>query len=199
MGYTHGSKWNDEIAIETILSVKDTLGVNYMPTNSEFKLILGNSKLVSWLNKNGRRARLKSELCLPDKPSCSLTGDVNEWYIINVLKDMGYTAEKTQPRHPYDILVNGVVKIDVKSANPIPSKVKKMNEFVFAINNREPKCDLMVFVTVFSETNKEIYVIPSHLIKQSQLGIGESSKYDIYKNRFDYIPKYINFYETITA
>lgn len=179
--------------------IQATLGIDYMPTKSEMQLILGDGKLGSWMAKKGRRNYIKDKLGLKDKPSCTLTGDINEYYVMDILKSKGYSVSKTKPRHPYDLLVDGFVKIDVKSANPIPSRVKKMNEFVFSINNQEPKCDLMVFVTVFSDEYKEVYIIPSHLIKQSQLGIGESSKYDIYKNRFDYIPKYINFYKTITA
>lgn len=191
MGYTHGNKWNEDKIIEGILGVKNALGVEYMPSKNEMRQITGDKSLCSAMSKYGGYIYFRDLLGLDAKDSCSKTGDENEEYIMNLLKELGFKPRKTPPRHPYDILVNDVLKIDVKSANPTLSKVKNMNEFIFAINNEYPKCDLFIFITQLNDS-KEVYLIPSKYVMQSQLGIGETSKYDCYKNRFDYIEKYIN-------
>lgn len=196
MGYTHGSKWNEELILEGILGVKNALGIDYMPSKKDMLTHTGNKGLSCAVTRHGGCTYFRDLLMLDDKDSCSKTGDENENYIMTILKEKGYKPRKTPPRHPYDILVNDVLKIDVKSANPILSKVKQMNEFVFSINNEFPKCDLFIFVTQFID-RKEIYIIPSSFVMQSQLGIGETSKYDCYKNRFDYIEDYIKLFKQI--
>jgi hypothetical protein len=196
MSYTHGSKWNKELILEGILGVKNALGTEYMPSKSEMLKITGTKALSCAMTRHGGHTYFRNMLELEDKDSCTKTGDENEDYIMTLLKEQGYKPRKTPPRHPYDILVNDVLKIDVKSANPTLSKVKEMNEFVFSINNEYPKCDLFIFVTQL-KNNKEVYIIPSNLVMQSQLGIGETSKYDCYKNRYDYIEKYISLFKSI--
>lgn len=198
MGYTHGKRWSESEIIKGILGVKDALGTEYMPSKSEMETVTGNKGLSNAVSRYGGVKYFRKLLNLEQKESCSLTGDINEYYIMEILKNKGFYVEKTKPRYPYDLLINGIVKIDVKSANPILSKVHEMNEFVFAINNIHPKCDLFIFVTQFPDGKRDEYIIPSHLIKQTQLGIGETSKYDIYLNKYDYIDKYINLYDQIS-
>jgi hypothetical protein len=167
-----------------------------MPSKSDIEFVTGNKALGNAITKHGGFEYFRKFLGLDPKESCTLTGDKNEYYIMEVLKNKGYEVEKTKPRHPYDILVNGIVKIDVKSSNPFPSKVYKMNECVFAINNYQPKCDIFIFVTLINN-KKDVYIIPSHFIKQSQLSIGETSKYDCYLNKYEYIDKYIELFNKI--
>jgi hypothetical protein len=198
MGYTHGKKWTEREIIESILAAKKALCVDYMPSKKEIKVVLGNESLANAITRHGGFEYFQQKLNLKKKQSDTLTGDINELYIKQLLEERGYSVEKTKPRHPYDLLVNGIVKIDVKSANPIPSKVRGMNEFVFSIKNEQPKCDLFVFVKIFKE-KKDLFIIPSHFIKQSQLGIGETSKYEKYLNRFDYIDQYIQLFNQIVS
>jgi hypothetical protein len=172
------------------------LNLDRLPSKSEVKFIVGNESLANAITRHGGWKYFSEKLNLPMKKSCSSFGDENEDYILNLLIEMGYDAIKTKPRHPYDILVNGIVKIDVKSSHSIPSKVYMMDEFVFSINNTQPKCDIFIFIKVF-DNKKDIFVIPSHFIKQSQLGIGENSKYDKYKNRFDYIETYVDLFSKV--
>lgn len=182
---------------EKIIEVRSSLCIDYMPTKSEMISFYGNTVLSNAVTKHGGHRYFADLLGLKLKDSCSLTGDINENYIKELLEKQGYVVTKMPPRHPYDLLVNGVVRIDVKSANPIKSKVKGMNQFVFSINNQFPKCDLFVFVKIYHVRHKDIYIIPSNQIRQSQLGIGETSKYDCYKNRFDYIDKFIKMFEGV--
>lgn len=176
--------------------MKNALGVPYMPSKTEMNQVTGGKGLGCAMTRYGGHLYYREYLGLDEKDSCSKFGDENEYYVLGLLKSRGFNVRKTPPRHPYDILVEDVLKIDVKSANPTLSKAKEMHEFVFSINNEFPKCDLLIFVTNEVE-KKEVYIIPSKHIMQSQLGIGETSKYDIYKDRYDYIEKYIELFKQI--
>jgi hypothetical protein len=196
MGYTHGVKWTEESIIDGILGVKNTLGIEYMPSKKEMASVTGNKKLSCAMTKHGGHIYFRDLLGLEEKESCSKLGDENEMYVMDLLKEKGYKPRKTPPRHPYDILVNDIVKIDVKSSNVIPSRVKGINEFTFSINNEFPKCDLFVFITILGD-NRDLYIIPSKYIMQSQLAVCETSKYQKYKNRFDYIESYLKLHNKI--
>lgn len=188
---------NEDQILDMIKNVKNSLCISYMPTKSEMIKFYGNSTLSNAVSRHGGHKFFANLLELEFKNSCSLTGDINEDFIKSILEDKGFKVEKMPARHPYDLLVNNNVRIDVKSANPILSKVKCMSEFVFSINNQYPKCDIFIFVTILADGNKEIYIIPSCLIRQSQLGIGETSKYDCYKGRYDYIDTFSRLFDKV--
>jgi hypothetical protein len=189
-------KWDEQKIAGEIMEAIHYLNSSNMPSRSDLEEC-GYGYLATAITKYGGYKYFADKLGLEQKQSATMTGDINEEYIYELLYDRGYKVEFTPPRHPYDLLVNGVVRIDVKSANPTPSKVKRMNEFVFAINNYFPKCDIFVFVKILGEEKKEVFIIPSNLIKQSQLGIGETSKYDCFKDRFDYIDTYTKLFEKV--
>lgn len=182
--------------LDMITELKTALCIDYMPTKSEMLTFYKNTTLANAVTKKGGHKYFANLLGLKLKKSCSQMGDASEEFIKEVLEKQGYDVKRTPPRHPYDLLVENLVRVDVKSANPMLSRVEMKKQYVYSINNEFPKCDVFIFV---KKDKKEIYVIPSNFIRQSQLGIGETSKYDIYKNRFDYINVFIDLHKKVVT
>lgn len=167
MGYTHGKKWDEQKIINTLTKVKNALYIDRMPSKSEVEEYCGDKSLSCAVSKHGGWAYFSKVMGLPMKNSCTTFGDENEQFIIEKIKSLGYDAIKTKVRHPYDILVNGIVKIDVKSAH-LYKRDGREPVYSFAINNEQPKCDIFICVAI-KDDGEDIYVIPSHFIKQHQL------------------------------
>ncbi|WP_252233748.1 hypothetical protein [Clostridium sp. ZS1] len=97
-------------------------------------------------------------------------------------------------KHPYDLLVNDNVKIDVKSSNKYLSSAG-WNSYSFNLEKFNPTCDIYIIYCIQDE---KLLIIPSKFLKQTQLCITDkTSKYDIYKDRWDYIEQYNSFYKTV--
>ena len=112
---------------------------------------------------------------------------------------MGYKVDKMQPRHPYDLLVNGNIKIDVKVSNYFYGVDESYKSHSFNLGKKFHNCD--IFILIGLNSNKEIVkflVIPSKMLMGvKQVCIGEESKYDKYNDAFRYIEKYDYFYHDL--
>ena len=111
--------------------------------------------------------------------------------IKKLLENIGFRCELTSVRHPYDILVDDCVKIDVKSAKR--SKVVESDVFSFRLAKKQPTCDIYVAVCLDDkQAIEKIYVIPAHVMTgKTQLAIGvDQSKYDSFIDRWDIVRAY---------
>ena len=120
-------------------------------------------------------------------------GEDNELYCsIQISEILGLDSQKTAPRHPYDLLVENSVKIDVKSAKLF--KINNTQYFTFNLEKTHQTCDLYVFYCIENDVIVKTLIIPSYILSgKTQLSIGHKSKYDKYIDRWDLILKYYHF------
>lgn len=179
-----------EYITNEILKVMKSANLSRMPSRTEIKIYTQSDALSNRIMKTGGFYHWASKLGLEVKNSDTKTGIEYENKCLELLQSKGLKAELTPVKFPYDILVDKVVKIDVKVSNGYDGDC-----FFFAINleSKLPKSDFHVVYCKNKRINKTL-VIPSHLLYGiGQLSIGIESKYDIYKDRWDLVTKQLNF------
>ena len=198
MGYTHGKKWSHSEIKDEIYKVMKCLNINRMPTSVECNRVTGNSRLSSVINRRGGFNWMSNNMGLEQSKCETRLGRDTEIKIKEMLESKGYKVKQMCVKHPYDLLVDENVKIDVKASHKYKSQTG-WSSYSFNLEKSNPTCDIYVVVCIDEEGSFEkILVIPSKMLRQTQLCItGGNSKYDIYKNRWDYIEQYSNFYENI--
>ena len=194
MGYAFGTQWNDNLIKEEILKVMKVLNINRMPTSVEIERVTNNGKLTSAISRRGGYKCWAKKLNLSQSECETRIGLKEELYIKTFLESKGYKVEKMSTRHPYDLLINGNIKIDVKAANKYTSPTG-WSSYSFNLEKNSPTCDIYVIRCL--QDNKTL-VIPSKFLKQTQLCItNKESKYDKFKDRWDYLEKYDKFYKNL--
>lgn len=197
MGYTCGIKWTDDLIIEEIEKVKIALDIDRMPSSSEIKLITGRTALINAILRNGGYKTWADKLGLKTKESETKFGKRYEKSLNKYLTRKGYKVEQMTMKHPYDLLINDCVKIDVKASRRYYYDEKNYY-YTFNLEKKSASCDIYVcFCINGEETIDKILVIPSKFLKQTQLSIGQVTQYDIYNMRWDYIDKFKDFYEKL--
>ncbi len=196
MGYTHGTKWTDELIKQEILKVKEALNLSRMPSNNEIKQVAGNG-LGCAISKKGGFRFWANKLNLKTKQSETKLGQDYEEKILELLNSKGYDVERMSTKHPYDLLANQNIKIDVKVSNLYRGKKGEFHTFNLEKHNHN--CDLFICVCVVDGKIVKTLVIPSKfLMGIKQLSLGNTSIYDSFKDRFDYIEKYDVFYNKLS-
>lgn len=198
MGYTHGRKWSHLDICNEIYRVMNTLNIKRMPSAPECNLVTGNAALSSVITKRGGFNWLAKHLNLEQSECETRLGRNTEKVIKEMIEELGYKVEHMSIKHPYDLLVNENIKIDVKASNKYFSK-DNWTSYSFHLEKSNPTCDIYIIVCIDKDKNFErILVIPSKFLTQTQLCIsGSKSKYDIYKDRWDYIDTYNSFYKSV--
>ena len=197
MGYTHGTEWNDELIEKKILEVVHELNIDHFPTHSEIIMVLGNKGLAAKISKYKGSVYWAEKLGLPLKYSETSFGNKFEIIAISdIFENTGLHSVQTSSRHPYDILVNNSVKIDVKVSKEFASN-NCSKYYSFNLEKREPTCDIFVLYCLNdNESCNKTLIIPScALMGQTQVGVGRKSKWDFYTNKWDYIRQYNDFFE----
>lgn len=196
MGYTHGRKWTDEAVKEDVMEVVNFFGLKRMPSRVELNDFYGNSALTNRIMKTGGLYKLAKELGLPMKESNTNYGKQYEYEAKRMLEDKGYKVEKMSQNFPYDLLLNNNVKIDVKVSRIYETK-EGYKFYSYRIGHRHSKCDIYMFIAINGDKEK-IYIIPSkEIFNNLQVSIGINSKYEKFVDRYDYIDKYLDFYEKL--
>lgn len=193
MGYTHGIKWSDTKIKEEIYKIMKTLNINRMPSCNEIKIVTKETSLCNAIMRNGGVKKWANILNLSLSECNTRTGQDAEYKIKSILENKGFKVDKMQLKHPYDLLVNDNIKIDVKISNKYKSD-KGWNSYCFNLEKKYPTCDL--YILNCNDDNK-ILIIPSKFLKQTQVCITDKeSKYDKFINRWDYIRYYDDFYKS---
>lgn len=200
MGYAKGVLWTREKIENAIKEVVKSLDINTMPTARQMDLYFGNSGLSNKISKCEGFRWWADMLGLNVKKSATSLGQKLEKELESFLIEKeGYECEQMPTNFPYDILVNNSTKIDVKSGHRIGAN---KDYYTFNLEKKSSTCDIYVcYCLDYDDSIKKVYVIPSVFLNGiSQLSLGVNcSKYDIFKNRWDYIEKYNAFYENIKA
>ena len=187
---------NDNEAKNLILKVIKELGLNRMPSNSEIHKVFGNYRLHNYIVRHGGYRKFAEEMDLKLKASETQLGQDFELIIENIINNKGFDTLRMSTGHPFDLLINNVVKVDVKVSRP--HMKDKYRVHTFGINKKYGSCDIYLAIALDENDNIEKFlVIPSHHLRITTLCIGVNSKYDTYNNRFDYIEKYIDFFKSI--
>lgn len=200
MGYTHGTKWSDDLIAFGIYEVMKKADITVMPSKSIIEKINGDSRLSNAISKHGGFLVWAKRLGLEISDSETKIGKIYEEfcanYITNVLKKQ---CEMTSTKHPYDILVCENVKIDVKVGHLYNGT--NGNFYTFNLEKKQPTCDIFVCYCVDDMEIEKTYVIPSCFLSgKSQLSVGASeSSYDCFRDKWEYIKKYELFYNEIKA
>lgn len=199
MGYTHGRKWSHEDIKSEIYKVMRCLEIDRMPSSVECNRVTGNSRLSSIIGHRGGFNWMAKHLGLSQSKCETRLGRNTEVKIKKFLESKGYDVKQMTIKHPYDLLINRNVKIDVKSSRQYQS-ASGWTSYSFNLEKSNPTCDIYIFVCINDKNEFErILVVPSKFLHQTQLCItGGKSKYDIYKERWDYIDQYDKFYKSVS-
>ncbi len=171
------------------------LNIDRMPTSVEIKKVTKNSCLINAIRRHGGFLYWSINIGVEQSECTTRTGLEGELKIKKFLERKGYKVEKMSVKHPYDLLVNDDIKIDVKFSNKYKGKCGEY--FTFNLEKSSPTCDLYIFIC-HEDGVKKTLIIPSKLLHQTQISVSDKSKYDIYKDRWDYIEQYDKFYKSVS-
>ncbi|HBF0856743.1 TPA: hypothetical protein KNP56_003561 [Clostridioides difficile] len=197
VGYSHGIKWDDSKITNEIIHVKNILGIDRMPTKSEIEFVTKSNSLSCKISKSGGFKEWAYRLNLEIKKSESDLGSKWEMYIKNILEARGYEISKMSFKHPYDLLVNNNIKVDVKVSSLYENEDSKYHSF--NLEKKYHNCDIFILVALdeFGSPLKILIVPSKELMGQKQVSIGYKSKYDKFDSRFELIKVYDNFYNDL--
>ena len=141
MGFVHGTQWTDELVQDRILNCVSTLGLKRMPSRQELHDFYGSDALTNKIRRSGGYYDWATRLGLPMKESETQTGKTGETRAKELLEQHGFYVQRMSTRYPYDLYVNGCVKVDVKTAHPTktPGTAKC---YSFGLSKKCPTCDV---------------------------------------------------------
>lgn len=191
----YGHVWTEEKVKLEIFKAMDVLMIDRMPTSLELKT-LGRNDLHLKICRTKKYSGWASYLDLERKKSETVDGQENEQYISDYLTNKGFSVQRMSTKHPYDLVINDTVKVDVKTGRPYLLRGSRVH--TFGISKKEPTCDIYICLA-FDEKEKieRNLIIPSHYLKIVTLCIGKESKYNKFIDRWDYIDKYSEFYSSV--
>ena len=187
-------KWTEQTISNAILSIANQFDPPRMPSNSETKAMYGNCALSNAICKNGGYRYWAKRLGLEHGYSETIVGVKGEEHIAELLRSIGYHVQTTPTKFPYDLLIDGCVKVDVKSANT--SYVKGCPIHAFRLAKKQQTCDLYI---LYEADTDAVYVVPAHKLHgQVQVEMGlESRMYRPYKDAYALIGELVDAYKAI--
>lgn len=194
----HKTKWNDDLISQKIIEAKTAIGVSRMPSESELNTFFRNSALTNAINRRGGMYHWANKLGLSIKKSETYIGKAHESEILELLVGQGYEVRKMPTKFPYDLLVDDCIKVDVKASRLFRGNAG--NFYSFNLEKPYSTCDIYVLRTLSDDGEATSdFIIPSKfVITNTQISVGEkSSKYDKFKDRWDYISQFKAFLEAI--
>lgn len=186
-------RWTDELIEAGIWEVVDCIGEKRMPTNKEMKNYYGNGALAAQITTKGGCAAWANKLGLPLKTNSVTLAWGFEKHTQGLLEGRGYDVERCRTKDPYDLLINGKVKIDVKVSHLV--MFEDTPGYAFEIGKNRQNCDIYIAYCLGKDDEIiKTYIIPAHILSSvQQLTVGEHrSKYDKYVDRWDLIDKVID-------
>ncbi|MFC7443494.1 hypothetical protein [Laceyella putida] len=184
--------WTDEMVEQEIKKSMEILGIDRMPTGPELQGI-GRNDLHCRISRTYGYAGWAEKQGLTLKSCDTRTGKRYEEIATNLLKDKGYEVERMTTKHPYDLMVKGVVKVDVK-VGKVWFQEGKWRIHTFRLEKRFPTSDFYLCIGLNEkEEIEKIFVIPSLHARIMTISAGENSKWDKYLIRFDLLDTYSEF------
>ncbi|MEJ8548433.1 hypothetical protein [Brevibacillus borstelensis] len=192
----YGRIWSEERVKDEILECMRILLIDRMPTAQEL-VSIGRNDLHCKISKTKRYSGWAEELGILLKSCDTRTGQSYEAVVKDLLEQRGYQAERMSTKYPYDLLVNGHLKVDVKVAKPHMLRGES-RVHTFAIRKVKQTCDLYVLMALDEEDHFErIFIIPSHVLNVVTLCVGQESKWNAYVDRWDLVKTYDDFFRGV--
>ena len=193
--------WSKDNIEKAIRYMVEKTGQKTLPTHKETRDFYGNYKLSNAMRRNGGPKYWGERMGLEFKECESKKGEEYENYFVAEMLGKGFDAERVncdEPRFPYDVLINGCVKVDVKVAKVFGSD--KQGYYSFNLEHKKHSCDFFVCYCLdcSGENIVKAYIVPASVMDgKSQLGVGlAQSKYDAYIGRYDLIGQACECYES---
>lgn len=198
MGYAHGNRWTIDKIQEALLFMIESEDMDRMPTRSEVEQFYGNHCLTNAISKRIGWYELADMLNLPIKMSETTFGKEQELAVLEDLASMGHYVCRMPQNFPYDLLVDGSVKIDVNASR----LYKGDNGSFYSFNLEKPFCTCDIYILrLLSPLDGSVtsLIVPSKDVPQNtQISVGaKASKYYRYKNKWDYVDQYSDFFKSI--
>lgn len=193
-------KWTDQLIEEEIVKSMKILCVDRMPTASELQSIGRNDLHCAISRSKYKYSGWSKRLKVSMKDSETTKGNSYERIVGKSIKVLfpHMEIQQTSTKHPYDLLVNGCVKLDVKVASPHYHFGTKAH--TFALNKKHPTCDIYICVALDEKEEIErVFVIPSKNVQIVTLNIGKESKYNKYQDNWELIERLAAAYEEVIA
>ena len=198
MTYSHGREWQKGDIEKEIKAVMLNLSLNRMPSNTECRKATGSYALTNKISKTGGFAFWADKLGLSMKQSDSKTGWEYERKATLLLQNMGLRVEQMPVRHPYDLLIDDSVKIDVKASHLYNGRAYK--HFSFNLEKQYPTCDIFILFCIGKFDNHDALIIPSQHCHITQMSVGEyTSKWDKFSGRWGYVKELVEFNKKLIA
>lgn len=174
------TKWTSELIAERILKVAGSGGV--MPTNT-FLTQSNQCDLANAISKNGGYIAWAEQLCLSRNQSDSDTGWLGEIAVKVLLESRGFAVERsTAVKWPHDLLVNGCLRVDVKSARF--AEYGACKGWFYRIG-KSPQADV---IALYQLDTSEIYWLPWYLCPQTNVTISKNGgKYSRFRESYQIV------------
>lgn len=185
------SKYSEKQIVTEIEKVKAALQIDHMPSRSEIDLVTKSTWLTNIVMRTGGFRFWAKKLNLKVKGSETEFGYKYEKIAQEHIIEMGHKAELTPVKFPYDILVDGVTKLDVKAGREYHCPTGT-SWYSFNLEAAYPKCDFLVVYCVGTTKVDRTYIIPAHILRGCrQLSMGKNTKYKKYADRWDLIERHV--------
>lgn len=197
MGNTHRKKWTEETIKAELSTLINSKGTLTMPTLREMNISTGDCALSNAVTKSGGVRRWAATLGVPLSHSNTEKGWEGEARAKAILERQGFTVERMSTRHPFDLLVNDVAKVDVKCAKP-HTFACGAQAYCYNLEKKIPTCDFFMLIAEGREKG-EVFIVPASNMRQTQVSVGmKASAYDKFIEKFDILRSYCKFVKALT-
>lgn len=169
--------WTDQMVATELAAIVAGMGV--MPSNNELRE-LGKNDLACQISRRGGFPSWAVRLGVPRKESESDTGWGGEIALASILESQGFSVERMKAiKAPYDLRVDGVVRIDVKAANY--AEYGASRGWFYRVG-KEAQADVLA---LYQLDTKSVYFLPWNVCPKSNVTIArDGGKYKAFRDCF---------------
>lgn len=166
-------KWTDDMVASQLCEAATKLG-GRMPSANDLRA-MGLESLASRASRVGGLLAWAERLGLPTGTDAHSPAFGESWeaYVVAVLTANGYAAEQQKRHAPFDVLVNGKVRVDVKASRH--HDYGAVRGFTFWLGKSRQKCDVFALVKVDGLTPPILWV-PSSEAQQQTITLTEKHR-----------------------
>lgn len=172
--------WTENMLIEELVPVCE--GIGHMPSNHFLKSI-GKNDLAIQISRRGGFSFWSEKVGFERLHSDSDTGWDGEKALLAIFEEKGFKCERSAAlKAPHDLLVNDLIRIDVKAANY--AEYGACKGWFYRIG-KDAQADI---IALYELDTKDVYFIPWNICPKTNITISVGGgKYKNFKNRFDLI------------
>jgi hypothetical protein len=178
------TQWSDAAVFTASTEIAERLG--HFPSNNELRK-MGRNDLACAITKRGGIFVWAERIGIPRRRDTdSDFGWLGERAVCRILRERGYRVRDGFPlRHPFDLLVNDVVRVDVKVASRASymGSTSLCSGWFFRIG-KPPQSDVIALHLIDLE---DTFLIPASVCPHSNITITTAGKYEQYRNRWEVI------------